>query len=161
MQCTCMDCAHFWLHEIDTIVVLLGLRTFLVQWQPCIDANKFQWSFTYCTLAGAWNDVIERDPTWLMNFLSLWPPSGLPRPWPGDRGVQSHQSLTKNMDHSEVIDENTSESFHQNLMEEEITLLESPESLPASNLQLIQKTGSSGTESFKVKVWSHKLSCNQ
>ena len=52
------------------------------------------------------------------------------------------------MDHSEVIDENTSESFHQNLMEEEITLPESPESLPASNLRLIQK---SGTESFKVK----------
>ena len=52
------------------------------------------------------------------------------------------------MDHSEVIDENTSESFHQNLMEEEIALPESPESLPASNLRLIQK---SGTESFKVK----------
>ena len=55
------------------------------------------------------------------------------------------------MDHLDVIDENTSESFHQNLMEEEITLPESPESLPASNLQLIKKTGSSGTDSFKVK----------
>ena len=52
------------------------------------------------------------------------------------------------MDHLDVIDENTSESFHQNLMEEEIALPESPESLPASNLRLIQK---SGTESFKVK----------
>ena len=52
------------------------------------------------------------------------------------------------MDHSEVIDENTSESFHQNLMEEEIALPESPESLPASNLRLIQK---SGTKSFKFK----------